>query len=588
MFSTRMGRVLTAGGFACAVVASAHAQFCGPQFLYGPTQTSPGLSDAAFSLTPFDADGPGPRQPDLVLGGVFTSAGATPAQGVAAWTGAEFRALGAGPGTGNVSALAVYNQQLYAGGSFTADDPAASFIARWNGSAWIPVGAGLDAPVRALVVYDGELYAGGDFSFSGTAPIGNIARWNGSLWRTVGAGMGGGAGGSVRALATFNSVLVAGGEFTSVGALPASRVALWNGSSWQAPGSGVGGGVRAMAQFNGELVVAGGFSTAGGSPAARIARWNGVSWQTLGAGIGAGSVESLTVYAGRLFAAGSFAQAGGAPALNIASWDGGGWQALGGGTNGPVNALGTFNGELIFVGGFSLVDGLTSLRLGRWTSDARPWLAGTPAPVSIAAGSAALFAAVAPGGYALLAAQWQLESAPGSGVFATVSDGPIPGAAPASATIEQPGSATMPAPTRLVINAATTALSGRRVRVVVSNACGSVTGGPVLLTVTSGGGACCSGVVCTVASAPSCTGPNRVFAGPGSVCNAPGNALAPCCTADFNKDNARNPTDIFAFLGAFFSPDPLLVALTDTDGNQQRQPADLFAYLGAYFAGGCP
>jgi hypothetical protein len=78
---------------------------------------------------------------------------------------------------GTVSALAVYNGELIAGGAFTtAGGVAANRIARWNGSSWQGI-AGLDNTVLALHVHKGELVAGGLFSGTFTAPKFRWARW---------------------------------------------------------------------------------------------------------------------------------------------------------------------------------------------------------------------------------------------------------------------------------------------------------------------------------------------------------------------------------------------------------------------------
>ena len=89
---------------------------------------------------------------------------------------------------------------LYAAGSFLdAGGLAANRIARWDGGAWSPLGAGLNQTVYALTVYaDGSgprLVAGGSFSNVGGIPSSGIGRWDGTSWSPLGLG----ANGSVRA-----------------------------------------------------------------------------------------------------------------------------------------------------------------------------------------------------------------------------------------------------------------------------------------------------------------------------------------------------------------------------------------------------
>ena len=120
-------------------------------------------------------------------------------------------------GTGmdnSVYALCVYNTEFYAGGFFgTAGGNSAHGIARWNGTNWSPVGAGIMSPpanygrVLALGIYNSELYAGGGFNTAGGNSVSNIAGWNGTTWSALGAGMNNGG---VYALATYNSELYAG------------------------------------------------------------------------------------------------------------------------------------------------------------------------------------------------------------------------------------------------------------------------------------------------------------------------------------------------------------------------------------------
>ena len=49
---------------------------------------------------------------------------------------------------------------------------------------------GIDyACVSALTVYNGELIAGGDFTTAGGTRASYIARWNGATWQPLGSGM---------------------------------------------------------------------------------------------------------------------------------------------------------------------------------------------------------------------------------------------------------------------------------------------------------------------------------------------------------------------------------------------------------------
>jgi len=193
-------------------------------------------------------DGGGPA---LYVGGIFTSAGGSPAYGIARWDGSGWSAVGGGLGglAPFVRALVVHDDgsgaALYAGGTFTtAAGLSARRIARWNGSGWSTLGNGMNDAVSALTVFDDGggpvLYSGGSFSVAGDEGVGRIAKWDGSVW----AGLATGMHDEILALSAFDDgsgpALYAGGAFTTAGGAAANRIARWNGSSWSALGSGVG------------------------------------------------------------------------------------------------------------------------------------------------------------------------------------------------------------------------------------------------------------------------------------------------------------------------------------------------------------
>ena len=70
--------------------------------------------------------------------------------------------------TGTVYAIAQHpiTKEIYIGGYFTnaGGDPNADYLAKWNGTAWVSVVAGINGSVRTLV-FDpsGNLYIGGIF-----------------------------------------------------------------------------------------------------------------------------------------------------------------------------------------------------------------------------------------------------------------------------------------------------------------------------------------------------------------------------------------------------------------------------------------
>lgn len=80
------------------------------------------------------------------------------------------------------------NQAYYAAGIFSsAGAVPANNIARWTGTEWQAIGSGLNGEVADMVVGpDGSIYVSGNFSLAGGVPVNNIARWTGTRWEAVG------------------------------------------------------------------------------------------------------------------------------------------------------------------------------------------------------------------------------------------------------------------------------------------------------------------------------------------------------------------------------------------------------------------
>ncbi len=178
---------------------------------------------------------------DLVAGGRFgTAGGAYQTSAIARWNGAAWSAVTYGIYEGQVMALTVLpDGDLVVGGTFTsAGGVAANEVARWNGSAWSALGAGMNrfdissnAFVEALAVLpSGDLVAGGAFTTYNGAPGNFIARWNGSEWSALGAGMAGiPTDTAVCALTVLASGdLVVGGAFQTAGESVSASLARYS------------------------------------------------------------------------------------------------------------------------------------------------------------------------------------------------------------------------------------------------------------------------------------------------------------------------------------------------------------------------
>lgn len=363
--------VLTGLGDAVAQCTNPWSAVTGTDGVLGP-----GLSEVRAQMS-WDPDGPGPAAPLLVVGGKFSIAGAVHASNLATYdpVAGVWAPLGGGVDggfSGEVYALAALsNGDLVVGGSFTtAGGVAVSNIARWNGSAWAPLGAGTDQRVLALCTApNGDLLAGGDFTSAGGIAATNVARWNGNAWSAVGPS---GPGGSVRALTMLpNGNLVAGGNFTS----PA--VVQWNGAAWQSLGANqpLPGDVNTLLTLaNGQLLAAGG----AGMGVAQVQRWDGSAWSRVGmlGTIAAGFYALAELPNGDIVAAGGFTDLPGVGVPCVYRWNGTTWSAVGGAFTPPFDTVRVTslcvlpNGEFTAGGRFSAANSTTANGIARWNGTA--------------------------------------------------------------------------------------------------------------------------------------------------------------------------------------------------------------------------
>lgn len=279
---------------------------------------------------------------NIYVGGQFYSAAGVPVNSIAKWNGTAWSALGGGVsgGTPRILALVVdASGNVYAGGMFSSADGVANtaYIAKWNGTSWESLGAGVNNRVKALAVdKDGNVYAGGSFTTAGGIAANGIAKWDGSSWQAISNEI---LAYSVTAITVDkNGALYVGGDLGRYSGVN-TYVGKWDGNSWlPLQGSGLGYEVRALATDNaGTLYVGGSFGGVHG-----VVKWNGTAWNSLGSGVTCHSSnggvctgkvntiladdESNTLYAG-----GSFDSAGTKISSNIATWsildtDGDHWQ----------------------------------------------------------------------------------------------------------------------------------------------------------------------------------------------------------------------------------------------------------------------
>ncbi len=256
-----------------------------------------------------------------------------------------------------LSASAVFNGDLIVSGErLCIDGQPFNNVARFDGTSWQSMGAGLTNLADCFYVFNGELYAAGYFSSTT-----GVARWTGTTWVYLPVG-----GQSFHyVLAEFDGSLILATDY---------HIYRYIGTTWVTIGSkyGNGGGSRTFAIYNGQLYVGGDFVDFDGSTARGIARWNGTAWEPVAGGIH-GTVNQLLVHNGVLIAAGGFDSAGTVAAANIATWDGYFWgYYLYPGTDGPIYAM-CHVGDDIYIGGRFFTAGSTAVnRVARWSGS--EWL----------------------------------------------------------------------------------------------------------------------------------------------------------------------------------------------------------------------
>lgn len=161
-------------------------------------------------------------------------------------------------GVGNNGAsrmLAVYNDQLVAGGDYTIDGVSYRVV-RWDSGAnnWVPMSGPITSPSTltpdVMVAFDGTLYLGGRHNALQGVGSANLSRFDGSTWGSVDNVPFDFFFGFARDLHVHDGALYASSAFGSVYRLEQ------NGGVWEQVGGTVPNDTR-MATFAGELYIIG-------------------------------------------------------------------------------------------------------------------------------------------------------------------------------------------------------------------------------------------------------------------------------------------------------------------------------------------
>lgn len=375
-FHARIGSLTITLAIAGLAASATNAQTYS-QWLPGPGIA--GVQGDVHAAVVWDPDGPGPQTAKLVLGGSFYASAANNLVIVDLAT-EQWSSLGGSP-DGPVRSLVVQaNGDLAVGGSFaTIGNAPANNLAQWNGSTWSSIGGGVSSSTSAATVWvmatapNGDLILGGQFDSAGPVAASGVARWNGSAWSPIGSGIQEAEG--VRALAVNAAGRIFAGGFHD----PANGNLLqWDGTTWSGVGGGVGGTgydrVSAFTFLGNDLIVGGFFAMAGNTPASNLARWNGSTWSPLGAGL-YGEVHGLaTMPTGDVIAVGNYLSLSSwGPEENVCLWNGTSWLGIGPvqyfppGGHGHVNCVTPLPGASLAVGGhFALAGSARARSVAHW------------------------------------------------------------------------------------------------------------------------------------------------------------------------------------------------------------------------------
>ncbi|MBC7447851.1 MAG: T9SS type A sorting domain-containing protein, partial [Hymenobacteraceae bacterium] len=173
-------------------------------------------------------------------------------------------------------------------------------------------GTGINSVVNDLALSGTTLYAGGRFSQAGGVPAINVARWDGTAWSPLGAGAGTATGTAyVRAIAASGTTVYVGGTFTTAGSVSANHVARWDGTTWSPLGTGLSGiaDCNTLTVAGPDLYMGGYCASVGGVATSGIARWDGAAWSALGTGLNA-QAKAIVVAGPDLYVGGGFTTVG--------------------------------------------------------------------------------------------------------------------------------------------------------------------------------------------------------------------------------------------------------------------------------------
>jgi len=213
--------------------------------------------------------------------GGFDSVGNIHSPYITAWNGNNWIPIGLPPHISvnvGIDVCAEYNNKLYFAGEFYDSLSHTPFMfLTWDGTNWNNEAYNVGGWPVALAVYNYELYIGGSYFIN--LPGQNIVKYDGANFYSAG----GDADSYVRGLKVIGDKLYATGVFHHAGGVPANDIAVWDGYNWSAlsndifyaDSAGHGGTITDIAVYNNELYITGSFHFINSDTVHNIAKYNG-------------------------------------------------------------------------------------------------------------------------------------------------------------------------------------------------------------------------------------------------------------------------------------------------------------------------
>lgn len=247
---------------------------------------------------------------DVLVQGWFDSIDGVPIHSLARWDGHSWsEAMPDGLYAWYV-APAADGSLIVAAQRYPGDGTYENIVARVDGATTTVLGGPIDGyPYAVGQLPNGDIVVGGYFTSIGGVEASGIARWDGTRWNAMGAGVRGRGENDwfdVRSLlVTTSGKLIVGGNFARAGELATEDIACWDGHDWSAFEFGLGRSfffdhVYALTNLSptadgSDRFVAGGNAWWGMYDDSGLTMWDGHAWQWLGS---YGAVRGLATLPG--------------------------------------------------------------------------------------------------------------------------------------------------------------------------------------------------------------------------------------------------------------------------------------------------